>query len=397
MVQHLTHEAYQPFDFSRSVYYPAGGFDLEPLQRLSHLFDTFIYANIFLTLEEIVDGITKVCGQMPGIRLKRVMIYDDYSEEQYLDPEPDYLRHLVTAFSWMPPEDRRLYNNTFLRSQNDPNFMVEFEIERTGLERTCRLIYIHSEALATYVVISKNGKIAPIVLCTIQTNILEEPNGLFTGFLERFAVKPGIWIRGFINDSGFLDQYSYDTIFMRDRLYPQTGIDFGSWKVHSTFTTYKYADYTYGRCCRGFISSAFGEAILQRPFKNYGNNSITYGDISKLARTIMTQDKTLIVITENLRRKLNFNGCSVQIMTWENVLGLKTKLSDANASVTMSRSLKALDELACQEHYDQIYFIPVGYEDEGIILDKFLNRSGQTRFTAMLFRPLDMIDLRQVH
>ncbi len=51
-------EDYLSFEkFPNSLYYIAPGFDFEPLWRMSHLCDTFFYANLYYTLDKVQTSI----------------------------------------------------------------------------------------------------------------------------------------------------------------------------------------------------------------------------------------------------------------------------------------------------------------------------------------------------
>jgi hypothetical protein len=84
---------------------------------------------------------------------------------------------------------------------SQPQYAVIWELKHQHSNKIFKLIFMTAEGLATYLSMSWNGEVSPIILSTIQTDVLELPVSSFSRWLAKAPSKPKIWLKGCEADS----------------------------------------------------------------------------------------------------------------------------------------------------------------------------------------------------
>lgn len=370
--------------FPNSLFYIAPGFDFEPLWRMSHLCDTFFYVNLYYSLDQVLNSVEAQLRSSEKVELISIDVDKSFDEINHFDLHPEFRSHLNSASRLLSAGEQRDYVNSFVPALKEEQWLITVQLKRKSTGRPITLYYFTGEGLASYVALSKNGKYAPRVLCTIQTGVLERPNGLMTRLLKKFDQKPLLWIRGFEETQSF-DTYS--NAFSTDELYNQVGLDFiDDWVVPVSYLGF-YSDNPTKRFCKGFITQdTYNEnAAIEQIGIN--KHSLHFNGIKNL---IWNEDKrsTLFISKKtHLQLEYELKQCD-DISHWESCFETWRKKVDSKTCIDF---LRKIDDL---KKYKEIHLIPLGLEDEGELFKQFLTESRNAIFHIYLHRPMDYYDLK---
>jgi hypothetical protein len=373
------------FQYStKSLFYIAPGFDFEPLWRMSHLCDTFFYANLYYSLDQVLSSIEAQLRSSDKVELVSIEIDRSFDEITHFDLHSEFRSHLLSAYGLLSPTEQSNYTNSFVPALREDQWLIVVKLKRKSTGRPITLYYFTGEGLASYVALSKNGKYAPRVLCTIQTGVLERPNGLMTRLLQKFEQKPLLWIRGFEETHHY---ENYSNAFETDKLYNHIGLDFiDEWVVPVSYLGF-YSNKPTRRFCKGFVTQEKYNQItaIKRIYLN--KHEVHYDGIQNI---IWDKDQRSCLFISR-KTYVNFeselNMCD-DISYWE---GCIKPWEKKNSSKTCIDFLQKIDDL---NKYKEIHFIPFGLEDEGELYKEFLTESRNAKFHIYLHRPLDYYDLK---
>jgi len=368
----------------KSLLYLGAGYDWEPLHRFSHLCDTFLYVNLFCSLQEVRMALEEDLHEHPFLKLLSIRLDRSFNETTHFELHPDCRSHLLDAQRHLPAPAARQYERAFGMAVREPQWVIEADILRIGTGRRLRLVYMTAEGMASYIALTHNGRYAPKVLVTIQTGRLEHPNGLMTDILERCERKPLIWVRGFEPDHR---DHRNPTLSAKDRIYEVTGSDFlFPWKPRGAFVDYADTEGHGTRHCRAFITRQRLEELERLTFPQYGRNGIRHTGLESIPPA-PDGERHLVVTTRNLGRRIRLHT-SLQLRYWDDLL------PEYCSACSMQESLQRLHILDAGGSFDAIHFTPLGMEDEGMHLDAFLRGPHRASMHAVVHRPLDLVDLR---
>lgn len=369
---------------SDSLLYLGAGYNWEPLHRFSHLCDTFVYVNLFCSLQEVRRALNDDLHGNPFLQLLSIRVDRSFDETTHFELHPDYRAHLRDAQRRLPRAAARQYERTFSMAVREPQWVIEAEILRKGTGRRLRLLYMTAEGMASYIALTHDGRYAPKVLVTIQTGCLETPNGLMTDILERCRTKPEIWVRGF--EPGQWNHRN-PTLSSKDRIYEITGSDFlFPWTPRGAFVGLADRNGRGKRHCRAYITRQRLEQLENLPFPLYGRNGILPNGLESVPPA-PDGERHLVVTTRNLGRRTPLHP-SLRLRYWDDLV------PESCRGCSMQESLQHLHILDAEGCYDTIYFTPLGMEDEGVHLDAFLRASHRASMHAVIHRPLDLVDIR---
>lgn len=369
---------------TNSLLYLGAGYNWEPLHRFSHICDTFVYVNLFCSLQEVRKALEEDLRGNPFLELLSIRVDKSFDETTHFELHPDYRTHLHDAQRLLPSAAARQYERAFSMAVKEPQWVIEAEILRKGTDRRLRLLYMTAEGMASYIVLTHNGRYAPKVLVTIQTGCLETPNGLMTDILERCPTKPEIWVRGFEPDHW---DHRNPALSSKDRVYSVTGGDFlFPWKPRGAFVGYADTDGRGRRHCRAFITPQRLKQLDIMPFPEYERNGIRHSGMQSLLPA-PNGERHLVVTTRRVSERIRFHP-TFHVRCWESLL------PRPHEACSMRDSLERLRKIDGTDAYDAIHFTPFGMEDEGLHLDAFLRETHRARMQAFVYRPLDLIDLR---
>lgn len=371
-------------EFPNSFFYIAPGFDFEPLWRMSHLCDTFFYANLYYSIEQVKSSIALQLQKSENVEVISIEIDESFDEVTHFDLHPQFRDHLNHAYRLLTSGEQRDYTSKFLPAHNDQQWMITVKLKRKATGRLLTLHYFTGEGLASYVALSKNGKYSPRVLCTIQTGLLERPNGIITRLLQKFDQKPLLWIRGFEETHLY---ESYSNAFSTDELYSQVGLDFiDDWVVPASYLDIE-SDNPSKRFCKGFITQeTFNENLAIEQIK-INKHTLHFNGIQNIVWN--TKNRSALFISQkNYSKFSNYLVKCDDYTYWEDCFDSWVKTKSSNSCIAF---LQKIDNL---KKYKEIHFIPFGREDEGKLFQEFLKESLNAEFHIYVHRPIDFFDLK---
>lgn len=368
-----------------SLYYIAPGFDWEPMMRFSNICNQFFYANLFYSKEDVLMHLNNDLRDSKFLKVISIKEYNDFDELNYFDLHPQFRQHFQNAMDSFEDTERREYANAFMPALQEKQWLLEVELERLGLDRTIKLYYFTGEGLASYIALSHNGTYPPKVLCTIQTGVLEKANRLMQRFLLSTDQLPLLWVRGSEEDVF----YSKSDSLGEDTLYSEKGMSFNfPWEVSTSYLYTNGPNETRSkRFCKAYLTKDSLDRIQSTPFKVYPNgNKILQGDLQNILPSTITK-KTLVMIPGTLRYLMPEKSDMFHVSCWDNLLKEERKLSFRTCREFIRMSAYTLD-------FEEIYFIPFGLEDEGVVLDYLLKDKYPAKLIAVVKDPMDLYDLR---
>lgn len=377
--------------FSKSFYYIAPGFDFEPLMRFSHLCDTFIYTNLYLSKEEVLKSIYKNLDDSEFLEIVSIKEYDDFDETKYFELQANYLSQLQSALASLNPKERRAYENAFVPALQERQWMLEVDLVRKGIGRKIKMFYMIAEGLASYIVLSQNGKFPPAVLCTIQTEVLEVPNGLMSKIFNLTGSHPQIWIRGCESDLNYIYDFSKSNPALQnhDKLFDVIGEDFQfEWLSQGSYLNFSDLNKHTKRYCKAFITTPYFESIQNKSFESGNKNTLQKNGLEMLKINLEKDGRHLILIPSRLKDYLTEITEGVNISFWDQLF------KNGDKKISLQKSIEFMQELDRKLQFDHIHFTPYGLEDEGILLASFLKSNTRATFNCYVYRPLDLLDIR---
>lgn len=392
-------------DFTDSVFYPGAGKDIEPLLRLSNLAGTFLFTNLYLDQAEIQGYLDDQLANHPLLEVLETAAVG-FDERTHFELHSDYRQHLAGA-AFLNEGAREAYKQAFLPAHRETQWVIFMRLRRRNTGREIRLFYFTAEGLASYILLSHNGRYQPRVLCTIETKVLEyAPNDLILAMFRHVGSHPPLWLRGFQGCKGHpvLDQGKYlpdaqgAAVLGTDALFCHVAQDFafhwqaaGDWVHGWGFDTTSQTD----RLCKLFATDQAAAEVLSKPFQTFERHRIEMGDIFDVANREGDEGDWLVV-TERLP-DANNNPTTLTLRTWENLLaGYDPCLP---GKICMDESIAALEKALLEvksagQLPKRVFFIPLGLEDQGTVLAEFLKRWNLNELCVVVRRPFDLIDLR---
>ena len=370
--------------FNNSFYYIGPGFDFEPLSRFSHLCNTFIYANLWYTKSEVLKNIKLELENNDYLQIESVIEHKNFDELSFFEFDPNYKKQFKQMLDCFSDYEKDMYFNAFREAESEQKWLLEINLTRKGLNRKIKLYYFTGEGLACYALLSKNGLYPPKVLCTIQSGVLEFANGLMHRVLKQQPKTPLVWIRG-IEDS---ELTLYNKALNRDALYSNIAMDLNyHWNVNSSYKTpYTTIKETTKRYCKAYITDAVKTEVLQKTFRKYNYGEILFGLIQDVIN-VELYSKILIIVPSRLIQKVPRIKNKVHVSSWDAVTNTQNKVS-------LLTSLEFIEKLDNKLNYEAIYFTLNGLEDEGALIDQFLNRKHNAKMFPVVKEAFDLYELR---
>lgn len=375
-------------DFKRSFFYIGPGFDVEPLFRFTHVTDMFIYVNLLLGKEEIktwYDGEFAKWGF-------DVLAYEEVGgipNESFFDTYPGYMRDLSTP-EYLQGELMREYIDVFKRAMREPKYALRYRLRHERLGREVTLFYLTGEGMATYHVMSHNGKFAPRVFCTIQTGMLENPGNPFDNFFVKEGRQhPKLWVRGF--SPGLRGVWNRAQVTESVGLFNIPALDFnGSWSAGEWGEN---DDGTYSiRYCRGFTSKQSKQWLEKRTLRSEFINErhkIRYQDILTMKDSDFSENDVLLV-SRHFASKMSLQDKTT--IHWEDVTSVKPddRLGFADDQI---RDLGSFLQANSYTNERTIHIIPYCREDQSELYMQSIIKLPYSTVTYVN-RLYDMIDLK---
>ena len=363
-------------DFSKSLFYIGAGYDIEPLLRFTHMTDTFIYVNLFLSRHEVCRWYELQFAWHPDLDLVDRQIYDDFDETRHYDLHPDYLDHLMRPM-FIDRKELEQYLNAFEQARKIHQWAIVYTLVRRSTGRVITLYYLTAEGLASYIALSHNGQYAPRILTTIRTNVLEQPRGIMNRFFaQKEIVYPDLWIRGFMPEPpveidvfGKMSRREENDVLCAEGLFQIPAMSFNHKWTCGNFEDW---DSTNVRHCKGFVTKKKAKQV-QRKYRDvvdldgHGRHRLLFQDITAQSRHFAPHD--LVVAPRRIIEQMD--KTRFYSISWESIL---TCRFDHKAHRTVYPTVQEQLDLAwkaIQAHNlaqdATIHLIPYCLEDEGKI------------------------------
>jgi len=188
-------------EFCDSVFYPAGGTDVQIILRTSHHTRRIISPTVsdYLTPHRALELFRTKCEYLNrnyGTAMLEVLSVEDVPLD--FDPRD----HPISPPSYITPGEYRGYLDAFLphfRPDNRRHAPLQrFLFRRTVGSRswTIEWFLLRTEGLATLLALHQRLGTIPRWIVTIQTGALERQGSLLIRALRRLRVLPEVWVRG---------------------------------------------------------------------------------------------------------------------------------------------------------------------------------------------------------
>jgi hypothetical protein len=377
-------------NFSKSIFYPAGGTDLQILLRFSDISSTVISPTLseYLTIENYERIFREKCAHINSYYDTNIIEYVGYEMLQ---------TDLIKKNKFIPfpnglfeDNEIRDYQKAFSYHYTKDNFVVKFLFDRTigRSKRRLEWIALNTEGLATLISLTNLTNEHPKILCTIQSGILEYPNSLFTRLINYLELRSKIWVRGFWTKDDYLFPYNNDPIseFPPHQYKVQ---DYGYWysNMGQNGLSNEEND-TESKLSR--VRAFTNELNFKTPRTTVisGNNNskilLIQGDI----KSADLSQYDLIVTSERILTNENFNN----LQYW-NTLSNRGK-STHYPIMTFAESLRIIQNQVEIRELKKIAITPVGFEDETMFLNEFIEiQKNEFELHIYFHRPLDFISL----
>lgn len=376
-------------NFSQSIFYPAGGTDLQVLLRFSDLSDTVISPTLSMHLiPPMYDSVFRQkCEHLNRYFGEKVLEYRGYEVLS---------SNFIEANKFIPfPEDvlskseREEYVEVFRNFYNQENFVLKYSFDRYigPIKRRVHWIAMNTEGIATFMALVQLSKKHPKIICTIQSGVFEYPNSMMVKLLKKLNLRTKVWVRGFWDD-GFY--YTYDN------------------RPITPFPPYTYAVQDYGHWYSNLgqrrVSNEENDTSSQltrvRAFTkdpNFTVPSVTEVKGQGSGRAILMREDIRsadlsaydMVFTS---KRLIPNDASGKVVYWD---ALSTRPTHEHyPDLTFVESLSVVKEMAQREGLRKVALTAVGYEDETLYLKSILDETSLDLELHFYYKqPLDFIML----
>jgi len=376
-------------NFSKSIFYPAGGTDLQILLRFSDISSTVISPTLseYLTIENYDKIFREKCAHINSYYGTSIIDYVGYEILQNdLIKNNKFIPYPNELFKNYEIQD---YHRAFSHHYTKDNFIVKFLFNRTIGQSTRRLewIALNTEGLATLISLTNLTNEHPKILCTIQTGVLEYPNSLFTRLINYLNLQSKIWVRGFWTKDHC---FSYNNISISEfPPYQYKVQDYGHW--YSNMGQKGLSNEENDSKSKLSRVKAFTNDLnfrTERTTVISGNNKsrilLIQGDI----RSADLKQYDLIVTSERI---LTNDNCD-NLQYWNT---LSTRDQNKHYPImTFAESLRIIQNQVENRELKKIAITPVGFEDETMFLNEFIENQKHTFELHIYFQcPLDFISL----
>lgn len=370
-------------DFRRSVFNIGSGDCLQPVLRLSHLSDTFIYVDYDWTGEQAMAGIKRQLEQTDLLALESVEFHDNLGMHDF--PLRGSAGSVIPHLERVLGDDWNCYHSAFYRplemsareGRAPRQWAASYRLTRlipmpdgTTHRRPVRLILIGGEGLATYLGLSGLGAIAPRGVVSIQLGNDRDGGGV-RKMLESCRTKPEFWVRGFETE----ETSEPEKPLVPNRDYPEVGMRFMGWRG-----TQSYCWKSTRRQVTAYIPS--------RPARKASSERVGVGANQFMLRPITLDDiraADAAIVPPSLARKVRTAAPE-----------LAGRLVDTEAILSGDQPMlpftQAMERVLAHPRVagaKRIVALPIGYEDESEAMIAFLKATTDRSITLSLPDPLD--------
>lgn len=377
-------------NFSKSIFYPAGGTDLQILLRFSDISNTVISPTLsdYLTIENYDRIFREKCAHINSYYNTNIIEYRGYEmlESDFIKKNK-FISYPTGLFE---DYEIREYQKAFSHHPKKENFVLKFLFSRTigSSKRHLEWIALNTEGLATLISLINLTNEHPKILCTIQSGYLEYPKSLFTRLINYLDLRSKIWVRGFWNQDDNFSPYNNDPIseFPPHQYKVQ---DYGYWysNMGQNGLSHEEND-TESKLSR--VRAFTNDLNFQTPKTTVisGNNNSKIMLIQSDIKSAELGQYDLIITSERIINKENSNN----ILYWNT---LSTRSQSAHYPImTFVESLRIIQNQIETRQLKKIAITPLGFEDETMFLYEFVKyQKNEFELHIYYHRPLDFISL----
>lgn len=389
--------------FQDSLFYPAAGTDLQPLIRFSHLTDLFIYptvSELYPTFESYVEVIDR--------KLERLNDYAPGALRRVGDVRPisrgDIEAVSPSGIEVFSERDREDYEKAFARLRDSGDcwgVSMHFERKIGDLVRKLTLYVLHGEGLATYAAMSHNGQCPCKIMVTINSGVMEEPEGFLEKLMLRHPYVPVFWVRGkwTLPDPNLPGDDREQRLpehrsFAREKgrwnrkiqSYP-----FWNARMGEASKPNEESGHELGLCT--VIAFSDKDLALNNEVIIRGNHTVTLLNARIGEEDIQNFDAIFLphsaahVFSDDIRLENR-----EQLQFYE---GLDAGDFGGMPERTLPLALEYIKRTSLERGWDNILMCPIGFEDEGVYLNDFVKQGGDPlQITIKFADEWDFADLR---
>lgn len=373
--------------FQKSYLSLASGISVEPLLRMSHICQDFIFTCLYLEKDFVKKNFDQQIRWSPDLEIVSYEEVGDFDELRHFELPFNYQKYLQKP-SYMRMDEFLGYQQSFSDAQNLPQYCLIYRVLRRSTQQVLTLYYVVSESFATLNLLSQGGRYMPRVIEAIQAGEqLTDPSerGLLTRFLNNAPFLPWLFIRGFQPSYGLFSGFRSNAF---EPIGPmnQIAMDFSHWFKTANCNPGYWHDPR--RYVKAFASPEFVKLILANQKSICGHASLKLTSVIDELPLIPQTD--VLVMGEHFASNPAFKGRNV--VTWESMHVNKYTRNYYNTD-------KLIDKLKAQLKYKKfandvaLHIIPCVNEDQGKPFLASLARI-ENPSTTYIYRPFDMIDCR---
>jgi len=369
---------YTDEELKKSVYYPGHGCDLRAIFAFSNISNLFIYVDWTCNGKDIMRTLKD-----SSFRYRSFKEFLELGETK--DVEINFGQNAPSGFQmtqeectdygtdmqdkWHKIHPALALNLPNIDHQNNMHFhhlvhdfchdcsITELTLRRRlgNASRTVRLLCVPADAIGAYCYFYRSGTIAPMAVITTRTGMmgrvkLEQPNGIMSRLLQSCDQKPPLWVR--LNE---LEDDFYNTPVQK----------FSKWA----------GDVIAYRCNN--TNFELRDSVV---FNDADNRKVTLR-YRKLTPEYFTDFDVVFLTVQEYKR----NPANQQ----PNVACYPQGFHDLN------ETLNYIDNYCTKHNKKRAVMIPCGYEDEGVIFEEWIDRTGLPKELEVYFDgEFDFADLR---
>ncbi|WP_395768899.1 hypothetical protein, partial [Aquirufa sp.] len=200
--------------FQKSYFSLASGISIEPLLRMTHVCQDFIYTCLYLEKDYVKKQFDQQIRWSPDLEVVSYEEVDDFDELKHFDLPHNYQNYLQKP-SYMRMDEFHGYQRSFQDALHLPQYCLIYRVLRRSTNQVLTLYFIVSESFATLNLLSQGGRYMPRVIEAIQAGEqLTDPSerGLLTRFLRHSIALPLLLIRGFQPSYGLFSGFRMNTL-----------------------------------------------------------------------------------------------------------------------------------------------------------------------------------------
>jgi len=376
-------------NFSNSIFYPAGGTDLQVLLRFSSIVNTVVSPTLshYLNVENYDNIFRRKCSHLNTFYNSPELEYLGYEihSTEFLDLQ----RFNVLPEGLLNDNELQEYNNELDVFQFEERYIAKFNFKRKVGDKYIEVSWIamNTEGLATLAGLIHVTKVHPKILCTIQQGDFEYSDGLFIQLVNQLNLTSIIWLRGF-----WLRTWSH------------------LWRkgTASSFPPYSVLVQDY---CNWYSpmgeTASYGEENYSPPFMSkvcaFARDEFPVQDNVVLQGSDKQSIKLVYTGGGNLHNKMHINKNDLFITSkrtqrikgrkrryWEDYF---TRKSSSYPGLTLKEALSIVQGIFLEGEVTKIGITPIGFEDEAnCILDEFVkSMPSGCELVIQFIRPFDFI------